>query len=309
MATFQGDAVNRRPSWLDDPHPSIDEVRLGTRGLRRALGLFGRLVPSERLRTVLWRGLVAKPRKLLRRAATGFYRIDHVYDVLEEFATEVEGPLSVLEFGTAQGYASAKILYAIRHLGLEDRVTFHGFDSFEGLPEAERPEDRGFRGNDWIKGSYRASLARIEAYCAEKNYRNARFHAGYFEDTLTPELLEELRTAPPCLVWLDCDLYSSTRLVLERLAPILPTGCVLYFDDVDFNHRSRFTGQARLIHEVNHGLFGEDIELVLDRELSWDSDRIYRWIRVGERASMYRPRFTRTDPPRARPIGDGSPFP
>lgn len=141
---------------------------------------------------------MAKPRKLLRRAATGFYRIDHVYEVLPEFAQEVEGPLSVLEFGTAQGYASAKILSAIRHLGLEDRITFHGFDSFEGLPEAANPEDRGLRGNDWIKGSYRASLARIEAYCAEKGYRNARFHAGYFEETLTPELIEELRAAPPC---------------------------------------------------------------------------------------------------------------
>lgn len=301
--------MEARPSWVDDPHPSLDDQRAGTRGLRRGLGLLGRLLPGERLRTLLWRGLVAKPRSLLRRGLTGFYRIDHVYDVLEEFALEVEGPLSVLEFGTAQGYASAKILYAIRHLGLEDRVSFLGFDSFEGLPEAANPEDRGFRGNDWIQGSYRASLARIEAHCAQKGYRNASFHPGYFEDSLTPELIRGLEDRPPVLVWLDCDLYSSTRLVLERLAPVLPTGCVLYFDDIDFNHGSRFTGQARLIHEVNHGLLGEDTELVLDRELSWDSNRIHRFIRVGERARSYRPRFTRKDPPKARPIGDGSPFP
>ncbi len=302
--------MTTRPSWVDDPHPSIDDQRLGTRRLRRGLALLGRLLPGERLRTVLWRGLVAKPRKLLRRAATGFYRIDHVYEVLEEFASEVEGPLSVLEFGTAQGYATAKLLYAIRHLGLEDRVRYHGFDSFEGLPAAVDPEDRGFRGNDWIEGSYRASLARIEAYCAAKGYRNARFHPGYFEATLGRELLAELRTTPPCLVWLDCDLYSSTRTVLERLADVLPTGCVLYFDDIDFNYGSRFTGQARLIHEINHeGLLGSDTELVLDRELSWDSGRIYRFVRVGERAIAYRLRFTRTVPAEARPIGDGSPFP
>ena len=98
--------------------------------------------------------------------------------------------------------------------------------------------------------------------------------------------------------------------MLERLADILPTGCVLYFDDIDFNHGSRFTGQARVVHEVNHeGLLGPDTELALDRELSWDSNRIYRFIRVGERALSYRPRFTRTEPPLARPIGDGSPFP
>lgn len=299
-----------RPRWVDDPHPGVDEQRLGTRGLRRGLALSGRLVPGERLRTVLRRGSVAKPRKLLRRAATGFYRIDHVYEVLEEFANEVEGPLSVLEFGTAQGYATAKLLYAIRHLGLEDRVRYHGFDRFEGLPEARNPEDRGFRANDWIEGSYRASLARIEAHCAAEGYRNAGFHPGYFEATLGPELLAELRTTPPCLVWLDCDLYSSTRTVLERLADVLPTGRVLYFDDIDFNYGSRFSGQARLIHEINHdGLLGADTELLLDRELSRDSGRICRFVRVGERALAHRPRFTRTVPAEARPIGDGSPFP
>ena len=64
------------------------------------------------------------------------------------------------------------------------------------------------------------------------------------------------------LVWIDCDYYTSSRTVMERLLPYLPTGCVIYFDEPEFNFSSRFTGEARLIHEINHGLLGDGIELV-----------------------------------------------
>jgi Macrocin-O-methyltransferase (TylF) len=130
------------------------------------------------------------------------------------------------------------------------------------------PKDRGFRANHWIPGSYRASYETLRRQLEQAAYRNFRLHAGYFETTLTDELLAQLREAQPILIWVDCDLYTSSRTVMERLIPILPAGCVIYFDDLQFNHRSRFTGQARLIHEINTGMFGADIELVVDPELS-----------------------------------------
>jgi hypothetical protein len=62
---------------------------------------------------------------------------------------------------------------------------------------------------------------------------------------------------------------------------VLPTGCVVYFDDYDFNFGSRLTGEARLVAEVNRGLFGQGIEVVLDRRLSWHTDRVYRVTRLA----------------------------
>src|SRR4030095_5495682 len=97
----------------------------------------------------------------------------------------------------------------------------------------------------------------------------------------TEEVLSSLQARLPILVWIDCDYYSSSRTVFERLIPYIPSGCVVYFDDCDFNFGSRFTGEARLIHEINHGAWGEGIELALDRNLSWDSNRIYRFIRTN----------------------------
>ena len=58
----------------------------------------------------------------------------------------------------------------------------------------------------------------------------------------------------------------------------MPSGCVIYFDEYEFNFGSRFTGESRLIHEINRGEFGDGIELVLDSDLSWDLRRCYRFI-------------------------------
>ncbi len=54
---------------------------------------------------------------------------------------------------------------------------------------------------------------------------------------------------------------------------------MIYFDELDnINFGSRFTGEAKLVYEINNRKFGEGIELVLDVELSFNSRRIYRFI-------------------------------
>ena len=41
---------------------------------------------------------------------------------------------------------------------------------------------------------------------------------------------------------------------------------------------SRFTGESRLRHEIISGALGAGIELVLDKDLSWDLSRCYGFI-------------------------------
>jgi hypothetical protein len=150
------------------------------------------------------------------------------------------------------------------------------------MPPAADERDLDLVGSDsWAPGEFRGRYDDLRAYCARK-YQNFRIHKGYFEDTITPEFLDSLKSNPPMLVWIDCDYYSSAKTVIERLMPYLPNGCVVYFDEYDnLNYGSRLTGEARLVHEVNQGQFGENLELVLDRKLGLDSDRIYRFVRVG----------------------------
>jgi hypothetical protein len=199
--------------------------------------------------------------------------MDHIYEVLEECKKSYVGNFTILEFGTAKGYSFTKMLYATKYLGVDDRVVVHTFDSFEGLPATTDPAEMRY----WTEGAFKGDYEVLDSYC-RKHYRNYRIHKGLFEDTLTSSFLAELENNPPILIWIDCDYYGPARLVLERLMPVLPTGCVIYFDDVDVEFGSRLVGETKLIYEINQGLFGDDVELVPARNLSNGSFRLYRFI-------------------------------
>ncbi len=267
------------------------------------------LLPGDFLKTFFYLNFIKKPRKILRKYIFSFYRMEQIYDILGEFSNRYKGPFSILEFGTANGYSTSKMLYATRYLKMEDRVTIHAFDSFEGLRESTDKEDIGLISNDWEQGQYHGNFQIMKQYIDGKGYTNYKIHKGYFEDTLTDAVVKQFEEQKPILIWVDCDYYSSTITVFKSLLPILPTGCVFYFDDFDFNFGSRFTGEARLVHEVNKGKFGDNIELLLDAELTLDSRRVYRFIRYEADA----PNFERVDVDewegKPRPIGNGSPMP
>ena len=286
---------------------SIGAINRKGGGFIRLLEIVGDLIPGERLKTSVYLKCIAGPRKLMRRSIGAFYRMDHIYDVCREFGQNYSGKFSILEFGVADGYAYTKKLYATRYLGLEDRIMVHGFDTFEGLPPPVDPADEGLvKGTDWSQGHYRGNLEELQRYCDAK-YRNFRLHKGLFEDTLTDEVLSSLDEYKPILIWIDCDYYTSTRQIFERLLPHIPTGCVVYFDDLYYNFGSRFTGEMRALREINDGAFGDGVELVLDPELSWDFNSVYRFINVDGKS-----RHTRLDLPTADPVRrrrDDSPFP
>jgi hypothetical protein len=95
----------------------------------RILKIVGGLLPGERLKTATYLNCIAAPRMFLRKSIGGFYRMDHIYQVCREFDRFYEGKFSILEFGVAEGYSFTKKLYAMRYLGMEDRVMVHGFDT------------------------------------------------------------------------------------------------------------------------------------------------------------------------------------
>ena len=249
------------------------------------LKAFSYLIPNDYLRTFFFLNLVYKPRKFLRTIINSFYRMDHVYEVINEFTKNYKGNFSVLEFGVAAGNSFTKHLYATKYLKVADRVTVHGFDSFEGMHStADRRDHEIVTDDNWAQGQFKTSYEDLDDYCS-RNYDNYYLYQGMFQETLTDEVLEQFRKTPPILIWIDCDYYTSATVVMGKLIPVIPNGCVIYFDEPEFNFGSRFSGEARLIHEINHGKFGETIELVLDRALSLNTCRIYRFIDASKDAS------------------------
>ena len=93
-----------------------------------------------------------------------------------------------------------------------------GFDSFTGLPE------------DW-RDRFPSGTYAVDAL--PKTRRNARLQVGLFDDTLEPFLREHPGWAR--LLHIDCDLYSSTKTVLDAFAARIKPGTVLVFDEF-FNY-------------------------------------------------------------------------
>lgn len=113
----------------------------------------------------------------------------------------------VLEFGVRWGRS-------IRQIASLVDGPVHGFDSFEGLPEAWHDEP---------SGSY-STGGRLPEVPPQ-----VQLHVGWFDATL-PAFLQA-QAGPVRFVNIDCDLYSSTRTVLDALAPRLGPGSVLVFDE------------------------------------------------------------------------------
>jgi len=123
-------------------------------------------------------------------------------------AVGIEG--HYLEFGVFTG---GTIRYMARRIG---QRTIHGFDSFEGLPEAWS----GFNLGGKACGR-EGRLPRVPD--------NVVLHRGYFDASL-PKWLDE-HPGPIAFMHLDCDLYSSTKTILKLTAPRLVPGTVILFDE------------------------------------------------------------------------------
>jgi len=117
-----------------------------------------------------------------------------------------------LEFGVADGGS-------LRHLGASGRV-LHGFDSFEGLPEA------------W-SGTFERAGKFSRKGAPPPVPSNVVLHKGWFDATL-PEFLRA-HPEPVAFLHVDCDIYSSTKMVFAQLTPRLGPGAVIVFDEY-FNY-------------------------------------------------------------------------
>lgn len=130
-------------------------------------------------------------------------------DVLRLSLARAPAQGMILEFGVAGGTS-------IRYLAERTTRPVHGFDSFEGLPA-----DWGGRHEEQGHYSTGGVLPDVPAH--------VRLYKGWFEQTL-PVFLER-NPGPVAFVHVDCDLYASTKTVLDGIASRLQAGSILVFDE------------------------------------------------------------------------------
>lgn len=124
---------------------------------------------------------------------------------LDQALNLVTRPGTALEFGVHTGRTLRRI---VEGMPAGSRVV--GFDSFDGLPEFWRD---GFG-----PGTFRTKPPVVPG---------AELVVGLFDATLPAWPVP----GDVVLVHVDCDLYSSTRTVLEHIGPHLAPGALIVFDE------------------------------------------------------------------------------
>lgn len=192
--------------------------------------------------------------------ATWFLRALRLQD--HQFRTGFGAPNgNYYEFGVGRGRTMMRFVKALklycRLAGIDlYSYSISGFDSFEGLPakESVRDDHAG-----WYQKQFHYTVEDITKRVGSQidmSRGTVRFVKGFFRDSLTPELAAELSARPPSIVTIDVDYYSSTKTVLEWLSPILPSGCLFYFDDLWAFYGHPEMGEIGAINEFNRGGHG-----------------------------------------------------
>jgi O-methyltransferase len=121
-----------------------------------------------------------------------------------------------------------------------------GFDSFQGLPEFEQQKDE-----IWKPGQFACSESEFRGILQRKGFSDSEYELipGFYHSSLTPELTKRMAGVKVAVVYIDCDLYESTRDVLAFLPPFLQDGTIICFDDY-YNYKGSPTqGEQRAIAE------------------------------------------------------------
>lgn len=130
----------------------------------------------------------------------------------------------IIEAGSYKGGSTAKLSLACKIANKQLIV----FDSFEGLPEDNEYQNEGiFRKNFYFyKEAYYGKLSEVKNNVKKfGNIEACSFIKGWFEKTM-PRFNKDI-----CLIFLDVDLVSSTKICLKFLYPLLIKGGVLFSHD------------------------------------------------------------------------------
>ncbi len=138
----------------------------------------------------------------------------NLYNYVLENQALANQEIHYFEFGVASGVSFKWWLANNKNVN----STFHGFDTFEGLPESWGHFD---------KGDMASSMPTIDD-------ARGHFYKGLFQASLVPFIETNftfLKQKNKKIIHLDADLYSSTVFALAQLYPFLNVGDLILFDE------------------------------------------------------------------------------
>ena len=132
-----------------------------------------------------------------------------------------------LEFGVFNGSSLGSAYLTAKRMGLSS-MRFFGFDSFEGLPAGTEDEHDILQ-----RGFYRCPFEKTEECLRRRgvNTDEIVWIKGLYQDTLNDETINDKKIGGIGIIFVDCDTYSSSKSVLDFLAPLITEPAIICLDD------------------------------------------------------------------------------
>lgn len=107
--------------------------------------------------------------------------------------------------------------------------TYVGFDSFEGLPEISKIDEQAI----WEKGKLAFAEEKFKKTCLDHGIPASKLMTvrGFYDQSLTKDLALKMLPKKAAVIYIDCDLYTSTVSVLDWIPDFLQVGTIIVFDD------------------------------------------------------------------------------
>lgn len=132
------------------------------------------------------------------------------------------------EFGV---YTGSSFTHAIRCAKSNEKfdsglanMKFYGFDSFQGFGKLSDSEKHSFYTDVNFETNYKKVYKRINRILPSNRFELVD---GFFEETLQSNPKSNLAK----IFFIDSDTYSSARLALNYLRPIIQKGTIIILDD------------------------------------------------------------------------------
>ena len=150
-----------------------------------------------------------------------------------------------LEFGVYRGNSFINAYYSFQsarkdfnksrnYLSLAKRdgnlsSRFFAFDSFKGLPEVSGIDI----GGAFSTGQFNCTKSEFINNLTSYSIRMEKIYIieGFYKETLNAKLYDEYSLEKARVIHIDCDLYESTKTVLNFITPIIQNGSIIIFDD------------------------------------------------------------------------------
>lgn len=156
--------------------------------------------------------------------------VEREYRKAIRWMLESVGPDAIgdyLEFGVFYGSSLACMHRLLKENGLK-HVRLFGFDSFEGLPPSDHPDD-----SVWGPGEFRSDYKFAKEFLTKNGVDWGRviLEKGWFSDTCTPEFRARHRLTKASFIMIDCDMYLSAKQALDFCAALVQDHAIVFFDD------------------------------------------------------------------------------